>query len=213
MNIEGVIEMDVSHPLRGLVTPGMAGVLEVLTATHAPLTGREVHRLIRGDVSLGATQQALANLARLGLVDVRAAGRAQLHTFNREHVLAEPLLAMVGAGSTLEGWLASVIQGWSPTPTAAWLFGSAARGDGTSASDIDIVLVGDADGAWDEDIAALVEGTYRRSGNPAETLVFTADELNDAMDRGDPLIAALRSDARSLFGASPRELLRRGRAS
>lgn len=205
--------MDVSHPLRGLVTPGMAGALEVLTATHTPLTGREVHRLIRGDVSLGATQQALASLAGLGLVDVQPAGRAQLHTFNREHVLAEPLLAMASARSTLETWLAGVIQAWSPPPVAAWLFGSAARGEATSASDIDIVLVGGPEGAWDEPIAALVEATYRRSGNPVETLVLTLDELDAAVDRGDALIDELRSDATPLVGASPRELLRRSRSS
>lgn len=200
--------MDVSHPLRGLLTPGMAGVLEVLTSTRAPLTGREVHRLIRGDVSLGAAQQALTTLESLGLVDTQPAGRARLHTFNREHVLADPLLALAGARSSLEEWLGSVIDGWPTPPVAVWLFGSTARGDATAASDIDIALVGDPDGGWDGQIVALTEAVRRRSGNVPEILVFTVAELDEAIRRGDQIIDELRRDARPLVGAGPRELLR-----
>ncbi|GAB96953.1 hypothetical protein BJY21_002010 [Kineosphaera limosa] len=208
--------MDVSHPLRGLLTPAMAGVIEVLTATHTPLTGREVHRLIRGDVSLGATQQALASLESLGLVDTQPAGRAQLHTFNREHVLAEALLSLVGAPSTLEEWLASAIQDWPQPPVAAWLFGSAARGEATAQSDIDVVFVGPAGfdvTFWDEPIAILSEAVLRRTGNAMETLVLTENELEDSDERGDRLIDELRQDARPLVGPSPREVLRPRAAS
>lgn len=203
--------MDILHPLRGLLTPAMAGVLEVLTGTHTPLTGREVHRLVRGGSSLGAVQQALEGLASLGLVDVQQAGRARLHSLNRDHILAGPLLEMANAASSVERWLATALEGLDNPPCAAWLFGSTARGDSTSTSDIDLALIREeAEGTADQDISDLLESLRRRTGNDAEVLMLTMDELRGAVERGDAIVAELRRDARPLLGDSPRVLLRSG---
>jgi hypothetical protein len=77
-------------------------------------------------------------------------GRNRVHELNRDHVAAP--VAELLAGLRLELWkrLRATLKAWNPRPVHACVFGSAARGDGGTDSDIDILLVhqpfpGDAD--------------------------------------------------------------------
>jgi len=218
--------MDHAHPLRGLFAPAMAATLEVLIPSGVALTGREVHRMTRQPVSLGAVQKALETLTEMGLVTIQPAGRAYLYSYNREHVMAEPLVALTQAGSAIEGVLRERLGRLDPAPRAAWLFGSAARGDTTRGSDIDVAVVRpgpERDGAavrdapangetaehdaWSQALTDLTSEVLARSGNPCEILEMTESELTSAVERGDPIIDELRRDARPLVGERPRALL------
>jgi len=68
-------------------------------------------------------------------------GRNRVHELNRDH-LAAPV-AVTLSGLRLELWkrLRSTLSAWNPKPVYACVFGSAARGDGDSRSDIDLRLV------------------------------------------------------------------------
>jgi predicted nucleotidyltransferase len=68
-------------------------------------------------------------------------GRNRVHELNREHIAAP--VADLLASLRLELWkrLRAKLSAWNPRPIYGCVFGSAARGDGDSGSDIDLLLV------------------------------------------------------------------------
>jgi hypothetical protein len=132
--------MDLSDPTRS-VTPTLDGaVLAVLAVAGKPLTvGQIAEQAARGS-EIGI-RRSLARLVEQGVVRATMMGRNLVHELNREHVAAG--VADILANLRLELWrrLREELAGWRPRPLYACVFGSAARGDGDEASDIDLLLV------------------------------------------------------------------------
>ncbi len=86
-------------------------------------------------------RRSLARLVEQGIVQATEMGRNRVHELNRDHVAAP--VAVLLAGLRLELWkrLRGSLAAWKPRPLYACAFGSAARGDGDSQSDIDLLLV------------------------------------------------------------------------
>jgi predicted nucleotidyltransferase len=108
--------------------------------------------------------------------------------------------------------LRATVDSWRTPPAHASLFGSAARGDGDTGSDIDLFIVRPAeadadDPSWSEQVDGLAELVRAWTGNNAGIVEVSADELDEL--RGDPpsVIAELRRDAIDLGGVSARSLL------
>jgi hypothetical protein len=134
--------MDLSDPTRA-VTPTLDGpVLAVLAAAGRPLTAGEVAAEAARGSEIGI-RRSLARLVEQGIVRATIVGRNRVHELNRDHVAAGVAVAL--AGLRLELWrrLRAELAGWDPPPLYAAVFGSAARGDGDAASDIDLLLVRD----------------------------------------------------------------------
>jgi predicted nucleotidyltransferase len=106
---------------------------------------------------------------------------------------------------------------WSTPPVAAWLFGSAARGEARVDSDIDVLLVppaaarhSDEDQAtWEQQTDVFVAKVPAWSGNACELLVMDFAELEAAAARDERLIRDLRAEAVVLPGNHPRSVLPR----
>lgn len=132
--------MDVSDPTRA-VTPTLDGpVLAVLAAAGKPLTvGQVAHEAARGS-EIGI-RRSLARLVEQGLVRVTLIGRNQVHELNREHVAADVAVLLADLRNTLWERFRAEFKAWKVRPLYACVFGSAARGDGDEASDIDLFLV------------------------------------------------------------------------
>lgn len=115
--------MDMSAPHRVVFPEAAGGVLSALSGTTRPLSGREVARL--SGVPRSTAARALHHLVTHGLARVQeaGAGAALLYTFNREHVAAEPVLALLGLRRTLLDRLRSELAGWPLPPLHASLFG------------------------------------------------------------------------------------------
>jgi predicted nucleotidyltransferase len=132
--------MDLSDPTRA-VTPTLDGtVLAVLAVAGKPLTvGQVADQAVRGS-EIGI-RRSLARLVEQGIVRATLMGRNLVHELNREHVAAG--VADMLANLRLELWrrFREELAGWRPRPLYACVFGSAARGDGDEASDIDLLLV------------------------------------------------------------------------
>ncbi len=107
-------------------------IVLVLRGTTRPLTGREVSRLVRVG-SQPAVNASLRRLAEEGVVRSEEAGNAYLYTFNREQ--------LADIRSELEQRLRAEIADWVIAPAHVSIFGSAARGDGDTRSDIDVFVV------------------------------------------------------------------------
>ena len=132
--------MDLSDPTRA-VTPTLDGpVLAALAAAGKPLTvGQVAQQAVRGS-EIGI-RRSLARLVEQGIVRATLIGRNQVHELNRDHVAADIAVQLANLRTTLWTRLREELNGWRPRPVYAAVFGSAARGDGTVASDIDLLLV------------------------------------------------------------------------
>jgi hypothetical protein len=132
--------MDLTDPTRA-VTPTLDGpVLAVLARSGRPLTVGEIAEQATRGSEIGI-RRAVSRLVAQGIVRATLAGRNTVHELNRDHVAAP--VAEVLAGIRVELWrrFRELLESWEVLPTAAFVFGSAARGDGTVESDIDLLLV------------------------------------------------------------------------
>lgn len=114
---------------------------------------------------------------------------------------------------TLLDRIQALVSEWPIHPIAAWIFGSAARAEADTDSDLDILLVRPDhltdDDAWQQQVDNLANQVRRWSGNPCEPLVLTETDLQAAAQRDERLVDELRRDSIHLIGAQPRALLGR----
>jgi predicted nucleotidyltransferase len=203
--------MDLSRPYAVIAPTLDPGVLSVLAGTKRPLTGREVARLL-GRPSHSGVSAALGRLVAQGLVGREEAGRAFLFTLNREHLAAPAAELLADLLGELVNRIERAVAGWTVKPKHLSLFGSAARGDGSSESDIDLFVVrpdgvGPDDADWREQLDLLTRRIERWTGNPARIAeVGQAEIARLAVDR-PPIVEALLDDAVTLAGPLASNLL------
>ena len=206
-----LLKMDLSRPWALIRSPIDTEVLLVLGGTTRPLTGREVARLVRAG-SQPAVNTALRRLAEEGLVRAEEAGNAFLHTLNREHLGAPAVELLLGIRTELERRLRAELAEWEIAPTHVSIFGSAARGDGDTHSDIDFFVVRPAgvaedDPGWREQLDRLFDHVHAWTGNHAALSEVSAADVRRLRSEHPPVVDELRRDAITLAGATPTELL------
>jgi predicted nucleotidyltransferase len=132
-------------------------------------------------------RRSLARLVEQGVVRATEMGRNRVHELNRHHVAAP--IADLLAGLRLETWkrLRARLASWNPKPQYACVFGSAARADGDSHSDIDVLLVH----------PALVEAW---TGNPLQALEMSSFEWADHRRRRTGIYEEIARDAIKVAG-------------
>lgn len=136
-----VVFMLFGQPFGGVI-PGVRGaVLAVLLRTGEPLTGRQVHGLLRDEHSLWAVQEGLRAWARLGVLHTVTVGRAVLHSVNEVHVAVPALRSLLDPVAALTAALGEHLD---PQVQAVILYGSVARGEATAESDVDLAVIASA---------------------------------------------------------------------
>ena len=88
------------------------------------------------------------------------------------------------------------------------MHGSAARGDLTESSDIDLVFIGDFQERWldrHRPISALVPDNL-----PVEFFCYKPEEFEQGVARGNPFLREVQKWGRELTGDEPLELRHRG---
>lgn len=202
--------MDVAHPYRAVVPTLDGDVLVALARSSAPMTGREVARLVP-DASHVGVKRVLDRLVDQGLVLRDQAGSAHLHTLNRRHVAAPAVETLASLRSETISRLRREFEGWEPQPIHASMFGSAARATGDAGSDIDLFVVAADEAAddprWEPQLDALAEEVEAWTGNRAQLLVVSERDLRDLRDQDDGLLERVRTDAIDLAGARARVIL------
>jgi predicted nucleotidyltransferase len=197
--------MDLARPHMAICPTLDSGVLSVLAGTTRPLTGREVARLV-GRPSHSGVLDVLNRLVEHGLVDREEAGRAFLFTLNREHLAAPAADLLAHMRSELLDRLRQAVDSWAIPAVHVSLFGSAARGEGDTGSDIDLFVVRpktveEEDSGWRKQLDLLSRQVLRWTGNRAGIAEVGESEL-PRLRREEPLILAeLRVDAITLAGA------------
>jgi predicted nucleotidyltransferase len=203
--------MDVAKPYSALVPTLDGTVLTVLAGTRRPLTGREVARLA-GRRGHSGVLIVLNRLTEHGLVDRVEAGRALLYTLNREHLVAPAVELLAGIRAELRRRIVQTLEEWETAPLHVSMFGSAARGDGDTGSDIDLFTVrpesvsADAE-QWRTQLDDLATDIRRLTGNHASIADVGKDELRELQRAKRPILGELRKDAVTLFGPTVDDLL------
>jgi predicted nucleotidyltransferase len=207
--------MDLANPMQSVIPSAHGAVLAVLARTDLPLSGRRIAELTQPRFSQRRVNDVLRHLADSGIVLCEKRPPSNFYRLNHDHVAAEGILLLTRMSATLAARISAELENWSIRPQAAWLFGSAARGEGTEQSDIDIFLVlpaGDLDTAavdiWERQTEVLTDKIMAWSGNRCEVVEMEAAELSAAVERDDLLVRDLRDQAVLLTGRDPRDLLR-----
>jgi MarR family/Nucleotidyltransferase domain len=204
--------MDFSSPQSAVTGSAVqAAVLGVLAGTTKPLTGRQVARLASHGSASGV-QRVLDRLVAQGLVHSREAPPAVLYDLNRDHVAAPVVDALAGLRGALLERMRATIAGWALPPVHASMFGSAARGDGGTDSDIDLFVVrprnlNSEDPAWRGQLDALATNVNRWTGNHAGISELGEAELARLADERPPIVHDLLRDAVTLSGVPLRQLV------
>jgi predicted nucleotidyltransferase len=196
--------VDLARPYTALCPTLDSGILSVLAGTTRPLTGREVAGLLNRPSHSGVLA-ALNRLADHGLVDREEAGRAFLFTLNREHLAAPAVEVLAQMRNALLQRLQKAVASWSISPTHLSLFGSGARGEGDTASDIDLFVVRPKgvegeDPVWQEQLDLLGRQVRRWTGNRAGFAEVSESDLPQLRDDPPPILDELRADAITIAG-------------
>jgi predicted nucleotidyltransferase len=206
-----LIAMDLSRPWAPIRSPIDMEVLRVLRGTTRPLTGREVARLVRAG-SQPAVNASLRRLSEEGLVHAEEAGNAYLYTFNREHLAAPAVELLADVRAELERRLRDEVSSWRVAPVHVSIFGSAARGDGSTTSDIDIFVVRprdvpNDDPHWREQLDRLSDHVLAWTGNRAGLSEVSKTDVRRLHRERPPVVQELTHDAITIAGPEPAELL------
>ena len=202
--------MDLSHPERGLLSPGLAAVLRTLGGTRAPLTGRVIADL--SGLSQNGALKVLHQLVSGGIVLSEPAGRALHFRLNRSHLLSSPLLQIIRADTELRRRLEAEISRWQVQPVYAGLFGSIARQEANRGSDIDLLAIRPEavsfdDVGWRSQLAELSRNAYAWTGMAVSWLELSEAEFDRAVAQGEPIVPALRRDSIRLAGEELEDLI------
>lgn len=203
-------ESHLRYPLSTIL--GSVGSVRVLRALVAERSAQSAPQLA---VATGLTPQGvrlvLDTLVRQRLTSTVGAGRIQMYTLNDSHPLASALVTLfhqeVQRWDALLDSIRNVLSKRGPAVSAAWLYGSVARGEDTPTSDLDIAVLVQSQTAGDqfrEDLVSLEDEQHLRISVTA----LTATELA-ALPEDDPWWRSVVRDGRVLKGAAPEQKRRR----
>jgi len=206
--------MDLSNPSEAVLPSVRGAVLRALAQTDESLSGRGVAALAGPGVGYRRVSQVLGELVEAGVVLRDSRPPAYLYRLNREHVAAEPIVMLADLRARLLSRISESAAVWQIRSDAMWLFGSAARGDGTTASDIDLLVVrpksvADDDPRWRKQLDDLAQDVTAWSGNDCQILEYSPGELSALVEARETLVGELRKEAITLAGRPPAEALRR----
>jgi predicted nucleotidyltransferase len=143
-------------------------------------TGRDLARQCESSPS--QTISALLTLEQSGLIYHEIAGRSHVWRLLENHVLADHLLRLFQSETEpLEALQKQLRNALAKLPVQdAWLFGSIARGDERSSSDVDLLVEvkTKSDKARVElALSALSPDIAIRFGNPLSSLILDQDQI------------------------------------
>jgi predicted nucleotidyltransferase len=151
----------------------------------------------------GSSDRVLRRLSDQGIVTPERAGKGSVYRLNREHLAAGHIEGLARILAELVNRIRERVAGWQVEPDLVAIFGSAARGDMTVGSDIDLLVIRgpgpEPADTWHADLADLAEHVTAWTGNDARILEFTAEEVASAAG-AEPVLESVRDEGIVVFG-------------
>lgn len=200
----------ISRPLDIVLSvPSHIAILRALKDVREGLSGREIAR--RTGFNHQTIAESLGRLEIRGIVHRLGAGRNQLFRLNRaSNLVREVLLPLLTAEQKqyilMQDDLAGVVSGHC---LSAVIFGSAARGEETAASDLDILLIVEKKTPGVQEIVrALVRTGMESWGIRVSPIAITRSAFIRRATKGDDLVSNVLNEGVVLWGKNPRAFLR-----
>lgn len=197
--------MDLAEPGRGIAGGLTLPILRTLAGRSTPATAAQLRRVADVGTEAGV-RRALERLAVHGVCTSQEIGGRIVYSLNDDHVLYPAVAALLHANRELPRRLTQALSSWEPAPMTAVLFGSAARHDGDTGSDVDLLLVrlpmttDLQKRQWDSQVYELREAVHRWTGNRLQVLDWTKPVLRRHAKTGERLIDALLSEGVTVHG-------------
>lgn len=144
---------------------------------------RELARLT--GTSAGSMHRELARLAEAGLLTRSERGNQVLYQANRACPVFAELAGLFRKTGGLADVLRAALLGLADRIRFALVFGSVARGTETSLSDVDVLVVGEADFA---EVVMALHPCQEVLGREVNPVVYSEAEWRARVDRDDPFV-------------------------
>jgi predicted nucleotidyltransferase len=138
------------------------------------LHGREIAR--RTGLPAGTITRELTKLADAGLLDRTKRGNQQVYRANTESPVYKELASILRKTSGVADVLTQALAPAAANLHSAFIFGSVARGQETSGSDVDVMLIGDIGFREAVELLHPCQDSLGREVNPK---LFSAREFHD----------------------------------
>jgi predicted nucleotidyltransferase len=124
----------------------------------------------------GAVQRELTRLEAAGLLTVTRVGNQKHYRANTATPVFEELRGLVLKTSGLSDVLRAALEPLAAQISAAFVFGSVAKGQDSAESDIDLMVVSDS--LSHADLFAALEESASRLGRPVNPTVYSQQQLS-----------------------------------
>lgn len=162
---------------------------------------REVVRLL--NAGQGAVQRELARLSEVGILIRRQEGRQVYYQANAACPLYAELRSVMIKTVALVDVLRLALEPVQDRVAIAFVYGSVARGEPVSTSDVDLLVVGDVRFG---EITELLADTQDHIGREVNPSVFAADEFLTRASKDGDFLAGVWSSAKIFVIGDEREL-------
>ncbi|MEZ5217854.1 MAG: nucleotidyltransferase domain-containing protein [Ilumatobacteraceae bacterium] len=193
--------MDLGSPVLDVAPAVRGALLQALARLEQPVTRRRL--AAAAGVAPGNASAVIKELIQAGLVNETVAGRSSMVVLNRDHLAAGPVLALAGLRGELIRRLRERLSAW-PELKGAWLFGSVARGDADSDSDVDLLIVADDLHSHDlhERLSRLQADVRSWTGNDLQLVEHSPSSWRTLVRAKNPLVEQIRLDGIALAGGT-----------
>ena len=191
--------MDLGSPVFDVAPAVRGALLQALARLEQPVTRRRL--AAAAGVAPGNASAVIEELIQVGLVSETVAGRSSMVLLNRDHLAAGPVLALAGLRGELIRRLRERLSAW-PELNGAWLFGSVARGDADSDSDVDLLIVADdlQSPGLHERLSRLQADVRSWTGNDLQLVEHSPSSWRKLVRAKNPLVEQIRLDGIALAG-------------
>ncbi len=195
--------VDFRRAVEAIIPDAQGRILATLARTTAELSLSTLAEL--SGVSLAHVARVIPRLVELGVVERREVPPAVLVRLNPEHLAARAVLTLSDLHHAFLGEIRVSAQRLQPAPANLTLFGSFARGDDDTHSDVDVVVVrpssmDEDDPTWAESLTRWEAHIRRISGNTVNRIEISEGEAAKLARSRQPLWKAIRSEGIVLVG-------------
>lgn len=183
-------------PMAAVIPTLDAAVLEVLAGGDEWFTISQLSGIAPAGSAAGL-RLALLRLAENGIVHRERVGRSDRYRLNREHLAAEPIVALARMRERLYERLRECVATWPTPPVAVAVLGSVARGQAGTGSDLDLLVVTRGED-FDDVTSDLERAATLWTGNVAHAVILTEEQVWDP--DGAIFLQEVARDAVVVFG-------------
>lgn len=154
---------------------------------------REITR--RARTGIGATQRELRRLSEAGLIQGIRRGHQVYYQANRKNPIFKELKSILAKTSGIRDILHGVLAPLADRINLAFVYGSIARGEETSSSDVDLMVVG---GVSFADVASALSESEAKFGREVNPTVYGPREFREKLAAKNHFLSTVARD-RKLF--------------